>query len=268
MPPPGIVDEAFPMISLGACIDPASASLAKSAGFSYIELNVQTHLNPLAPDAEFLVQLARIKASPLPAMAANCFVPGNLKITGPDVDSDKLENYARIACSRASQAGLKIIVFGSGGARRIPEGFDHAKAWEQLLRFGSLAAGFAEKNNLIIAVEPLNQRECNVLTGTKESARYVREVAHPNFRLLVDSYHWALQNDSAEDIIASGDLISHIHVATPAHRRAPGAEPADFTVFFSALKKIQYSGGISVECEFGDLAAELPGAHRELALHI
>jgi len=253
------------MITLGVCADTTAAPLVREAGFSFIELHVQNHLRPLAPEDEFEPILARIKASPLPAWAANCYIPGDLKITGPDVDFATLEKYVRTASVRAHQAGLKIIVFGSGGARCVPEDFARDRAWEQLVSFGKLAARHAEENGILVVVEPLNSRECNILTGTQESARYVRDVSHPSFRLLVDAYHWAVEKETACDITACGDLISHIHVATPDGRRAPASEPADFSVFFSALKDIQYSGGVSIECGFKDMAAELPPAHRELS---
>lgn len=84
-------------------------------------------------------------------------------------------------------AGIRTIVFGSGGARNIPDDFCRAEAWEQLVSFGRLAAGAASRHGVTLGAEPLNRKECNVLNSVKESAAYVHEVGHSHFRLLVDS---------------------------------------------------------------------------------
>ena len=37
------------------------------------------------------------------------------------------------AIKRASQLGAKVIVFGSSGAKNVPDGFDMEKAFEQVV---------------------------------------------------------------------------------------------------------------------------------------
>ncbi len=50
--------------------------------------------------------------------------------------------------------GIGIIVFGSGGARRIPEGFDRQRAHGQLVAFCRMVGPIAREHGVIIAVEP------------------------------------------------------------------------------------------------------------------
>jgi sugar phosphate isomerase/epimerase len=231
------------------------------AGFDFIELHVQNHLKTTAEDdAAFQPELARIQAAPLPALAANCFVPGSLKITGPEVDWDALAAYAASAFARAHQAAVKIIVFGSGGARRIPDGFDRRTAWGQLIRFGKLIGPLAAAQEVTVVVEPLNQKECNVFTSVGESGRYVEEVGHPNVRLLVDAYHWGKDDDSYDDIVTYGHLVHHTHIATVTSRMPPGFEPDDFADFFGALKESGYDGPVSIEARWDDMASQAPKA--------
>jgi sugar phosphate isomerase/epimerase len=191
--------------------------------------------------------LTSIRQAAVPAIAANSFVPGELKITGPAVDLNALEAYASTAFERAARAGLQTIVFGSGGARRIPDGFDREAAWQQLVRFGECIGPLAAARRVTVVVEPLNRRECNVLNLIGECARYVREVDHPNVQLLVDAYHWAVEGDSEEDLVAALPIIRHAHIATYASRMAPGLEPCDFGPFFRALARGGYDGPISIE---------------------
>jgi sugar phosphate isomerase/epimerase len=250
----------------GVCADPDVASVLADAGFDYIELNVQSHLKPLAPEPVFADELARISGAALPALAANSFVPGSLKITGPAVDKGALEDYAETAFVRAEAVGIRTIVFGSGGARQIPEGFSRDGAWAQLVWFGRMIGPLAQAHGVTVVVEPLNttRGECNVLTSVGEGARYVSDVNHPNVLLLADAYHWGLDHDSFDDLVASIPIIRHIHVATVESRVPPGFEPCDFSRFFHALSLGGYDGTISIEARWEDMAAQAQAAYRTL----
>lgn len=155
--------------------------------------------------------------------------------------------------------GVKIIVFGSGAARAIPEGYDRSEGWRALLELGRRMGRVAVRYGVMIAVEPLNRAETNVLTAVGESASDVRKVGHPSVRPLVDAYPWAKENDSPESIGEARDLLCPVHVAT-LHRRAPGLEPHDFRPFFSLLKQANYEGRMSIEARFNDLQAEAGSA--------
>ena len=243
-------------MKIGVCADPEQSTVFADAGFEFIELHVQRDLKTLEDNDVFAVALSVIKSSVLPCSVANCFVPGSLKITGNDVDPDALESYVTKALTRAHLAGIDTIVFGSGGARRIPDGFNRENAWQQLVAFGKMVGPIAQQNGITIAVEPLNLKECNVLTTVGESGRYVEDVKHPAVRLLVDAYHWGVDNDSYDDIVRYGHLISHVHIATINSRRPPGMETCDFSSFFSALREADYSGRVSVEAQWADIESE------------
>jgi D-psicose/D-tagatose/L-ribulose 3-epimerase len=235
-------------VKYGICGDTAMAAIAADHGYDFFETTVAGLLKPSEEDASFRQAFAAVKAAALPCEAVNCFIPGDLKITGPQVDFEALKSFATIACGRAGEAGVEIIVFGSGGARAIPDGYDRTAAMSQIVRFCEMLGPVAGEHGVTIAVEPLNAAECNILTTVGESADLVRRVDHPAVRLLVDGYHWGKDDDSAEDVVAAGDLLVHAHVATTTQRLAPGAEPcAKMPAFFECLAKAGYNGRISVE---------------------
>jgi sugar phosphate isomerase/epimerase len=215
-------------------------------------------------DEVFHEARTKIMNAKLPCPIANCFIPGSLKITGNNVKITELEAYVSRAISRASIVGIDMIVFGSGGARRVPEGFSHETAWNQLLDFGRMVGQIAQKYDVVVVVEPLNHKECNILTSVGEAGKYVEAVDHTYIRLLVDAYHWAVDNDSYDDIVNYGHLIHHTHIATPLSRRPPGLEQHNFTSFFEALSAIKYDGRISIEARWEDVTSEAAGAYKTL----
>ena len=200
----------------------------------------------------------------MPCLAANVFVPGHLKIAGPEVDFSRLTRYVQTVMSRAEQIGIRAIVFGSGGARRIPDGCNRQQAYAQLLDFGHMVAPLAAQHGVKIAVEPLNRGETNVLNSVAEALQYVKDVNHPAFRLLVDAYHWAKEKEPTVDIVAAGPWLEHAHIATYANRLAPGGEPCNFTPFTGALKQAGYDKRLSIEASWQDMETQATSARKEL----
>lgn len=241
----------------GVCGDPRVASVAARESYDFAEWTVAELLKPREPESEFRAALNEVRGAEIPYPVLNQFIPGDLKITGPDVGFTELREYVTVACKRAEQAQVEVIVFGSGGARQVPEGFDAQLAHEQLVTFCSMAAPIAGDHGVTIVVEPLCVAACNVLNTVSECAALVREVSHPSFRLLVDAYHLMKDGDSYDDIVAHAELLSHAHIATPANRLTPGAEPCDFAQFFAALATGGYDQRISIESRIADPEKEL-----------
>ena len=213
---------------------------------------------PSEPVSSFRSALRALQNTDLPFVALNCFLPGNIKVTGPDADMRILENYATTVLQRAEEAGIQTIVFGSGGARAVPDGFDHTTARRQILDFCGMLGPLAARHGVTIVIEPLRKKETNTLNTVSESAALVRELDHPNIRLLVDSFHILWDGDCLDHIVANGDLIRHVHVATVPERLPPGMEECDLRPFFQALIRAGYNWRISIEATIKDPAKELP----------
>src|SRR5262249_33348613 len=147
---------------------------------------------------------------------------GQLKITGPDANLDKLRDYMTKVTTRAGKVGTKVLVFGSAGARQIPDGFDRDKARQQIIAFAKMSAELAAKNGVTIVAEPLNRKESNVINSVAEGMEYVQAVGHPNFKCLVDSYHFWLESEPLDNLRKAMKSIAHVHLADTEGRVAPG----------------------------------------------
>ena len=115
----------------GICVPAEKVTEVLGAKPEFIEEHIQNFLKPAEPEEAFAQNLARAKALAVPVRAANCFLPGTMKCVGPEVDQEALARYAQTAFRRAQAAGIEVLVFGSGGARKIPDGFPREQAKRQ-----------------------------------------------------------------------------------------------------------------------------------------
>ena len=241
------------------------AAMARDAGFDFIEGTVGAILKPAEPEEAFLSALEEVKKSPLPCQALNLFIPAHMKITGSEANLDTLETYCATVFERAQRAGIAMIVFGSGGARQIPDGWERGRS--QIVEFLHRIAPEARLHGVTIAIEPLRSAESNIINTVAEGASIAREVSASSVRLLVDAYHWASENESAESIVENADLLVHAHIATYKNRLLPGMEATDFAPFFAALREGNYAGGLSIEAGGERTLETLRTAKAELNLN-
>src|SRR5687768_12395842 len=119
---------------IGCCCDIADAPVAHEAGFDFIECKIVSLL-PEENDAVALPIIAQHRASLLPVAAFNVFLPRHLKIVGAKVDTERIARYVDNALGRLHALGAQMVVFGSGAARAIPDGFSRQEAREQTVSF-------------------------------------------------------------------------------------------------------------------------------------
>lgn len=252
-------------MQIGFCTDPATlASLPNRPACDFIEGHIVNFLTPEAPDADFAPRAAALKGCGYPMPAANVLLPPALKVTGPEIDYARLDRYAATTFRRARETGMKFIVFGSAGARMIPEGFSATKAFEQyvdiLRQFGPLA----QEEGILLLVEPLNRGECNLINTILEGAEAVHRANHPSVQLLVDIFHMLRNGESADDILKVAPMIRHTHVAENKDRAAPGVNGEDFRPFLRALRKTGFNDKLTIEAVWTDLPRQLDPALHEL----
>ena len=252
-------------MQIGFCTDPATlATLPARPACDFIEGHVVNFLTPEAPDADFAPRAAAVKACGYPMPAANVLLPAALKVTGPEIDYARLDRYATNVFRRSKEIGITLIVFGSAGARMIPEGFSATKAFEQyvdvLKQFGPLA----EENGVTLVVEPLNRVECNLVNTILEGAEAVRRANTNGVKLLVDIFHMLRNGESPDDIEKVGPLIRHAHVAEDKDRAAPSVNGEDLRPFYRALHRAGYRDRLTIEAVWTDLPNQLGPALEKL----
>jgi len=239
----------------GSDDDLARIEALAGMGYAFVEPAVSCLHVEGEREAYESTRAAFARAALLPE-AFNCFLPGDLKVVGNEVDWRRVEKYVACALERIEEVGGAVVVFGSGGSRRVPEDYPGDEARTQLVYFANMLADYA--GDLTIVVEPLAPPGSNILNTVAESAQLVREVGRPEVRLLADSYHMDAQAEGWETIPANADLLAHVH-CSDSKRARPGAGEADLAGFFAALRQGGYDGRVSVESrlvEFEDDSRE------------
>ena len=245
---------------IGLCTSLDKFPIAGVEGLDFLEGAVADLFCPRQGESEFAQRLSANKAAPKPVEAANCLFPGDLRLTGPAAMADAADAHLRVVCERARRMGVRVLVFGAGGARRAPEGFEIDRAAEQLVEHMKRWAPTLQAAGVTLVLEPLNRGETNVVNTVAQGAELVRRVAHPAVRLLADTYHMTLDGEGPEAIRQAGDLIVHSHCAEAKGRVPVGFGGEDQRAYFAALKAGGRCERLSIEAKFGDLASELPRA--------
>ncbi|CAN5166637.1 hypothetical protein BH09BAC3_BH09BAC3_31170 [soil metagenome] len=243
--------------AIGIAQDISSDSIVYQAGYTYLVSSVAKYISPInVSDDQFKINAAAIKKLKTPLYAFNLFIPAELKLVGKEVNEKVILDYAEIVLTLCQAVGVKINVLGSGGARRIPDGFDRTKATEQFVAIARKIAVVASTHNIEIAVENLNSTETNFINTLQEAYEVVKKVNHPNLRLCADIYHMLKENESPAIIEKAGKLIVHCDLAEKENRTAPGVKGDDFRPYFKALKKINYTGAIIIESKWDNLSSQ------------
>ncbi len=252
-------------MTLGLYVDIEHGSALPCEQFDFVEENVQTLLVPEQNEAAFQRRLAIAGALRKPALAANRLLPPDLKPVGPDVDEARLARWCETTMRRAEQAGVRVIVWGSGVARRVPEGWPVERAWEQFIGAVRHAAPMAERHGVLIVIEPVCRHDSNFIMSLADGARVVDAVGHPSVRLLADFWHMEVEGESPDELVRFAPILEHVHLSEYGMDRAePGRRGDDFRPYLRALKSAGYDKGIVIESNWTDVASETRSGLAEL----
>ncbi|PWJ57552.1 sugar phosphate isomerase/epimerase [Dyadobacter jejuensis] len=258
-----------PSITLGVFAAYQHAAYLQSLGFGYIEEAVGRFLLPSETEAPYYENRDVLQQEGFPIKSYVVLLPSAIKTVGPQAQHQEALARTQLALRRAKECGSSYIVFGSGGARNIPEDFNRHEAKAQHIALCRQMAPMAEKYGITIAIEPLNRGETNFINSLAEGVEIVEAVKSPRVKLLCDIYHMLKEDEPASEITKYGKHIVHCHIAEKAERTPPGVMGDDFRPYLSALKQTGYRGGLSIECfHYDDFSNQIRTGIAELQKQI
>ena len=169
----------------------ADAPQAAADGFDYFETTVAEALMPDKGEEAWQENKLRLRDIELPLYACNGFLPGTMRLTGPNARPEQALDYAEGACRRADEIGCKFIVFASGGARNVPGDFTKPGERPDVERgrdqFAEFCAGLAERISgcrVTVVIEPLCPNESNIINYVWQAMQIVKDVDSPRMEVL------------------------------------------------------------------------------------
>lgn len=101
-------------------------------------------------------------------------------------------------------------------------------------------AGFAADHSVTLALEPLNRYSTPYCSSAQDALGIAGKVGHENFRIMLDTFHMNIEEDSFEHTISrSKDMLVHMHLADN-NRKMPGYGHVDFAAIMGALARAGY----------------------------
>ncbi len=177
----------------------------------------------------------------------------------PAIRALGVENNKR-ALDNAAAAGAVRLVGPYHSALGVFSGQGPtADEWKWGVDSMRQVAEHAETVGITLGVEALNRFETYLLNTHADSARFVREVDHPNARMMYDTFHANIEEkDIAQAIRDCHDVCALVHISEN-DRSTPGSGSVDWDTNFNTLKEVGYDGWMVVEA-FGLALPELVAA--------
>ena len=117
------------------------------------------------------------------------------------------------------------------------------------------ASEHAARAGVTLAIEYLNRFEIYLLNCAADAARLVREVGHPNFRMMYDTFHANIEEKSILSALETcKDVMVHVHVSEN-DRSTPRKGGVHWKETWAGLRNINSRGMLVIEA-FGQ---GLPG---------
>lgn len=238
--------------------------LAKSLDFDILEVNSAAIVEMAPARRKALKAAARDSGIELAFCTA---LSRQYDLASPDSSTRRrgVDYLKRQANAIGSMGGKLLggIIYGSRCDRLPPGVVDKRPYLERSIRSMSEAVRAAEDNDVVFMLEVVNRFEQFLLNTAQEAVGYVKRVGSPHCRILLDTFHINIEEESFEAAVrTAGPLLGHVHLGE-ANRRPPGRGRLPWSEFFATLNEVGYRGALTVE------SFVVPGGEvgRDLAIH-
>lgn len=248
------------MAAYGVMLSSRDAHLAGPAGADYVDAPIVGNVVVKDGAGGWIANPAFRPEREVPAFAV--LLPGDeFAVSDPAATPDELaavESYlatALAAVAAVAEPGA-AVVFGSGKARRVPEGAERTAALAAFARTVRLARDIAVRHGLRLVLEPLHRGETDVINSIAEAADFLDQHGIGNVEIVADLFHVMREQESLETVNALAGRIGHAHIAD-SERKPPGQGDWPMAEFLQALRSGGYQGNVTIECLWQDLPGEI-----------
>ncbi|MBV8969660.1 MAG: sugar phosphate isomerase/epimerase [Verrucomicrobia bacterium] len=220
---------------------------AKRCGFDVLEVNAV--IVGRMPDQE----RSRLRAAAEKANLTLTYSIGmkdDVDLTSSDAATRKRGVALLDDVSRAMKQMGGTILAGinySSWPRKLQPDEDKKALTDRAVEGVREAIKTAEDCGVLFCIEVVNRFEHFLMNTAAEGLAFAERVQSPNCKLLLDTFHLNIEEDSMSDAIRqAGPMLGHFHIGEP-NRRPPGRGRMPWAEIFGALHDINYQGAIVME---------------------
>jgi D-psicose/D-tagatose/L-ribulose 3-epimerase len=176
--------------------------------------------------------------------------PEGLSINHPDeFIRIKTQEYMEALIHFCADIGGKVLIHGSGHQRKVHEKCTFMNAWEWARETFEACLETARKRNVMYCIEPLTRASTNFINTVDEALRMVKEIRHPNFKMVFDCRSATAHEESVIGALLhalESRTLYHVHI-NDASGKGPGFGETKFTPILKTLIENGYQRYGSVE---------------------
>lgn len=167
-----------------------------------------------------------------------------------------VENCIQVAADLGTKTFAGVLYCPIGfipGRRRTQD------EWKREVEFLQSLGGSLERNDMILALEPINRFETFFLNTIADTVRLCEEAGNPRIGVLLDTFHANIEErDVAAAVRTAGKHLKHVH-ACESDRGTPGTGHIPWRGVFEGLRELNYDGWLIIE-SFGYTIKEIATA--------
>jgi len=138
-------------------------------------------------------------------------------------------------------------IYSAVGRAELVSEDEYRKQWLTVVKHLKTLCSDAEKQNVRLAIEPLNRYETDFVNTCDQALNLLKDVDSESLYIHLDTFHMNLEEkDPAIAILKAGKKLALLH-ASGSDRGTPGGDQINWERIFVALDKIDYQGDIVIE---------------------
>lgn len=215
------------------------------AGFDLIEICVE---DPKTIDTNAINE--RLLSAGIGALVCGAFGPDrDVSSDDPDIRANGIA-YINSCSDIAAELGAPAVagpMYSATGKTAAVSPQRRAEQWKWATENLAVAADHAAKQNVRLAIEPLNRFETDLVNTVEQGMDLVHRIGRNNVGLLLDTFHMNIEEHSIPDAIRRAEgRIFHFH-ACANDRGMPGQDHLPWPEIAASLSDAGYAGPWVIE---------------------
>lgn len=220
----------------------------KNLGFDVLEINAGAIVDMTAKERAELAAAAKENGVTLTYCIG---LPGKYDVSSLDETTRKegVRFVGKILDAMNEMGGKTLggIIYATWPMVNVPDIDTKMRLREQSIVSLRELLKKAEQYDINYCLEVVNRFEQCILNCAEEGVAYAKELGSPKAKLLLDTFHMNIEEDSIGDAIRSAKgYVGHFHIGE-CNRKTPGTGRMPWNEIARALNDIDYKGAVVME---------------------